>query len=585
MDTSEELREALLNLEDAKEREKQHKEIAETLLAGLRVLAFTENPHDLFQGLLDVIGRALDFEAAFILKMNGQGMLIPESISDDRFAKTVWKPQAMFQRVLDGESVAVFDVGLVDEWRSQPKDVRDSVRSALHFSIGTPKQKAMFIFTHSDHGHFSRNHLTLARRFSMLASQAFQKLETERRFSDLKSKLEAEAKLAELNRKLVESEKKLASAKKMEALGLLAGGVAHEFNNVLAIIMGNAELALDDVPDWNPAKESLKEIRTASFRAKDVVGQILSFARKTMTAMKPMEINTTVRESLKLMRASIPTMIDIQQNISSEPHIILGDPTEIHQIVINLCTNAAHAMKETGGVLEVGISKVPLDEKTASRYEGFSTGDFVKLTVRDTGQGIPPDVLEKVFEPYFTTKEFGAGSGMGLAVVHGLVKKCKGDINIESAVGEGTTVEVLFPKTEEAPTLTKKEDQLPTGNERILLVDDDPSIVTMIRQMLERLGYNVKGMTDSPATFEQFKSAPNDFDLVITDMAMPNMSGDNLAAELIKVRSDIPILLCTGHSDTVDEKKAKQIGIKGFAMKPLDMGKLAKAVRAALDDG
>ena len=270
---------------------------------------------------------------------------------------------------------------------------------------------------------------------------------------------------------------------------------------------------------------------------------------------------------------------------SSEPHIILGDPTEIHQIVINLCTNAAHAMKETGGVLEVGISKVPLDEKTASRYEGFSTGDFVKLTVRDTGQGIPPDVLEKVFEPYFTTKEFGAGSGMGLAVVHGLVKKCKGDINIESAVGEGTTVEVLFPKTEEAPTLTKKEDQLPTGNERILLVDDDPSIVTMIRQMLERLGYNVKGMTDSPATFEQFKSAPNDFDLVITDMAMPNMSGDNLAAELIKVRSDIPILLCTGHSDTVDEKKAKQIGIKGFAMKPLDMGKLAKAVRAALDDG
>ena len=380
-------------------------------------------------------------------------------------------------------------------------------------------------------------------------------------------------------------EEQLRQSQKMEAIGNLAGGIAHEFNNVLAIILGNAELAMDDVPDWNPASDSLKEIRNASFRGKNVVRQILSFARKTMTALKPLEINTIVKESLKLMRASIPAMIDIQPNIPPEPSMIMGDPTEIHQIVINLCTNAFHAMKETGGILEVGISEVTLDNRSASRYEGLTAGDFVKLTVKDTGEGVSPEILEKVFEPYFTTKEFGAGSGMGLAVVYGIVKKCKGAIYIESTVGEGTTVKVLFPKIEaEAPAKIAKKEKLPGGNERILLVDDDPSIVAMIRQMLEKLGYHVTDLTDSMATLEQFKSTPDDFDLVITDMSMPKMSGDRLAAELIKVRKDIPILLCTGHSDTIDEKKAKGIEIKGFAMKPLDMGKLARAVRTVLDD-
>jgi PAS domain S-box-containing protein len=380
-------------------------------------------------------------------------------------------------------------------------------------------------------------------------------------------------------------QKELQQTHKMEAIGNLAGGIAHEFNNVLGIILGNAELALDDVPDRNPAKESLKEIRKASFRAKEVVRQILSFARKTMTALKPLEINTIVKESIKLMRASIPAMVDIQPNIPSVPSMISGDPTEIHQIVINLCTNAAHAMKKTGGILQVGISEVTLDERTASRYEDLSPGDFIKLTVRDSGEGIEPDILGKVFEPYFTTKEFGAGSGMGLSVVYGIVKKYKGAINIESSLGEGTNVQVLFPKIEgEAPAKDKKEGELPRGEERILLVDDDPSIVNMVRQMLERLGYRVTGVSDSVSALERFRSAPDDFDLVITDMSMPKMSGDQLAAELMKIRNDFPILLCTGHSDDVDEKKARQMGIKGFAMKPLDMGKLARAVRSALND-
>ncbi|MCG6881824.1 MAG: PAS domain S-box protein [Deltaproteobacteria bacterium] len=379
-------------------------------------------------------------------------------------------------------------------------------------------------------------------------------------------------------------EEQLRQTHKMEAIGNLAGGIAHEFNNVLGIILGNAELALDDVPDWNPARECLKEIRTASLRAREVVRQILSFARKTMRRLKPVKINTIVEESLKLVRASIPTMVDIQSNIPSEPKMILGDPTDIHQIVINLCTNASHAMRGTGGVLEVGISEVRLNEKEATHYEDVKPGDFLKLTVKDSGTGITPEVLEKVFEPYFTTKEFGEGTGMGLAVVYGLVKKCKGAIDIRSTVGEGTTIEILFPKIEEdAPTASTTEGELPKGNETILLVDDDASIVRMVSQMLERLGYCVEGMTDSVAALEGFRSNPDGFDLVITDTSMPKMSGDQLAAELIKVRENIPILLCTGHSDTIDEEKAKQMGIRGFAMKPLDKRKLARAVRMALD--
>ncbi len=388
----------------------------------------------------------------------------------------------------------------------------------------------------------------------------------------------------ELFKERMDFEAQLVHSRKMEAIGTLAGGIAHEFNNVLAIILGNAELAIEDVPRLSLAKESLKAIRTASLRGEEVVRQILSFARKTMTPLKPLEINRIVKESLKLMRASIPAMIDIRQNIPSEPLVTLGDPTEIHQILINICTNSAHAMKEKGGVLEVSLQPVILNEQSAFIYEDLTPGSFVKLSIRDTGEGIAPDILEMVLEPYFTTKAFGAGSGMGLAVVYGLVKKCGGAIHIKSAVGTGTTVEILFPKIEnEVPPAEENEGEWPNGNERILLVDDDPLIVKMVRQMLEGLGYTVFGMTDSLAALKRFQSSPADFDLVFTDMAMPFMSGDQLAAELIKVRKDIPILLCTGHSDTINEKTAKEIGIKGFALKPLHRGKLAKAVRAALD--
>jgi PAS domain S-box-containing protein len=375
-------------------------------------------------------------------------------------------------------------------------------------------------------------------------------------------------------------ESRLRQSQKMEAIGTLAGGIAHEFNNILGIIMGNTALAMDEVPDWNPAKASLKEIQSASMRAKNVVRQMLNFARKTITVLKPIDVCSIARTSLELMRASTPTMIDIQSNIPSEPRMIIGDPTEIHQIIMNLCTNSAHAMEEKGGVLEVGIYLKTLDPEEAVKYEGLGPGNFVTLSVKDNGKGIPPDILKKIFEPYFTTKEQGKGTGMGLAAVYGIVKKCKGAIDVKSTVGKGTIVKILFPKFEEAEKpKTIKRAAVPKSRYRILFVDDEPSLVRMSQQILERLGYTVVGATDSLTALERFRSNPDEFDLLITDMAMPHLSGDQLAIEVMKIRKDMPVLLCTGHSDKIEEDRAKQIGIKRFIMKPLDMEGLSEAVQ------
>ncbi len=379
-------------------------------------------------------------------------------------------------------------------------------------------------------------------------------------------------------------EDQLRQAHKMEAIGTLAGGIAHEFNNVLGIILGNTELALDDVPDWNPERDFLEEIRSASLRAKDMVGQILSFARKTMTDLTPLEINTILRESLKMMRATIPSTVEIKTSLPPEPFMIMGNSAEIRQIIMNLCSNADFTMKERGGVLEVGTALVNLDQESASLYEGLVPGNFVKMTIKDSGQGISPEILNKIFEPYFTTKDVGQGTGMGLAVVYGLVKKCNGAIDVRSRMGEGTIVEVLFPTLEEtSPAAAGKKDGLPAGKENILLVDDEEPMVKMAVQILERLGYTVAGMSNAVEALKRFRENPKIFDLVITDMAMPHMAGDEFAAELMKIRSDIPVLLCTGHSDNIDEIKARQKGIRGFAMKPLEKSELAGLVREILD--
>jgi PAS domain S-box-containing protein len=391
-------------------------------------------------------------------------------------------------------------------------------------------------------------------------------------------------------RKRAEGEKarlevQLRRAQKMESIGTIAGGIAHEFNNILGVIIGNNELALMDMPDWNPAKNCLKEIQKASLRAKDVVRNILSFAQKTPAERTPIQISTVIKESLKLLRASIPTMIEIRQNISCEREMILADPTEVNQVLMNLCTNAVHATGVEAGALEVGLEPIALDKDSAAKYDGLNPGDFVKLTVRDTGHGIDPEIIGRIFDPYFTTKSLAERTGMGLAIVYGIVKKHDGAIRVESEAGKGTIFEVLFPLHEGVveQEVKEKPEVLPKGTERILFVDDEPSLVEMAERMLRRLGYDVETKTSSVEALDLFKEEPDRFDLVITDIGMPHMAGDMLAQKLIKIRPDVPVIICTGYSDRMDEDNAKERGIKAFVMKPLVMRDLAKTVREVLD--
>ena len=378
-------------------------------------------------------------------------------------------------------------------------------------------------------------------------------------------------------------EAQLGQSQKMEAIGTLAGGIAHEFNNILGIIIGNTELAIDDVPEWNPAKECLKEIRTASLRAKDVVRHILSFARKSHIERKPIQIAQIIKDTLKLMRASIPTTIDIHQNILCNYDTVLADPTQINQVLMNLCTNAAHAMREKGGVLEVKLQNTKLDEDMVIQYEGLTPGKYVRLTVRDTGHGIDPEIMDRIFDPFFTTKGLAEGTGMGLSVVHGIVRSHDGAIKVKSDPGHGTIIEIFLPLIDaEAEVAGEEFEVLPTGTERVLFVDDERSIVKIADQMLERLGYEVTTKTSSVEALELFEAEPDRFDLIITDMTMPHMTGDRLARKLFMIRSDIPVILCTGYSERIDEDKAKEMGIRAYAPKPLVMRDLAVTIRQVL---
>jgi len=377
-----------------------------------------------------------------------------------------------------------------------------------------------------------------------------------------------------------QTERQLQQVQKMESIGTLAGGIAHDFNNMLGIIVGNTELAMDDVPEWNPARHNLEEIRTAGMRARDMVKRILAFSRQSPQEMKPVRISPIIKESLKLLRSSIPTTIEIHQNISSESDTVRANPTQINQVLINLCTNAAHAMGEKAGVLEVGLENIELDEDSAIHYYDLSSGKYVRLTVSDTGNAIESKILERIFDPYFTTKKVGEGSGMGLSVVHGIVKRHGGGISVISEPGEGTIFHVLFPCIEDEPEPEVEiAVEIPRGKERILLVDDEKAMVDAIQPMIERLGYKVTARTSSIEALEAFRANPDRFDLVITDFTMPNMTGVELAKELLKLRSNIPIILCTGYSEHINEDKAKGYGVRAFLMKPVVLGEIANTIR------
>ena len=391
------------------------------------------------------------------------------------------------------------------------------------------------------------------------------------------------------NRKLAEEEKKkleaqLQQAQKMEAIGTLAGGIAHDFNNILSAVIGYTEISLDDVAKGTLLYSNLQEVLIAGHRAKDLVNQILTFARRSDAEVKPTKVSTIAKETLKLIRSTIPASIEIKQNIHSDS-LIMANPALVHQIFMNLYTNANHAMEDEGGVLEVNLKDVKLDSTFTGLHKEMKPGDYLKISVSDTGTGISPDIIESIFEPYLTTKEPGEGTGMGLAVVHGIVKGYGGEITVQSKMGKGTVFTVYLPVTKKHIHIKPYPvEEVPLGTERILFVDDELPIVKMNKQALESLGYKVTIRTSSIEALEVFRSMPNDFDLVITDMTMPNMNGDKLAGELMKIRPDIPVIISTGYSKKISDERAAEIGIKAFAMKPISKAELAKTVRKVLDE-
>jgi PAS domain S-box-containing protein len=377
----------------------------------------------------------------------------------------------------------------------------------------------------------------------------------------------------------------LLQAQKMEAIGTLASGIAHDFNNILAAIMGYAELVqLYISPDQREASLGVENILKAGHRAKELVKQILAFSRQREQGLKPVKISIIVEEALKLLRATLPTTIEIRKKISVGHDLILADPIKIHQVLMNLCTNAHHAMQETGGVLEVSLSDVVFDAESAAECSDLKPGAYVRLTIGDTGKGIDAGIMDRIFDPYFTTKEKGVGTGLGLSVVHGIAKNHGGSITVQSESGKGSSFHVFFPLIEgEEDFEVGSMEEIPRGNERILFVDDEELLADLGRRLLQHLGYDVCVRTSSIEALEAFRARPDRFDLVITDMAMPNMSGEILAKEIMKIRADVPIVLCTGYSELMTEGKAEKMGIRGFVMKPLVLRELAKIVRTALD--
>ncbi len=379
-------------------------------------------------------------------------------------------------------------------------------------------------------------------------------------------------------------EAQIQQAQKIESIGTLAGGIAHDFNNILFPIIGHTEIMIDETPHDSPFRESLNEIHTASLRAIELVKQILTFSRQDSNELKLMKMQPVIREALKLIRSTIPSTIEIKQHIQSKCGVIKADPTQIHQIVMNLSTNAYHAMKDTGGVLNVSLKEIELKENELTSPDMIS-GIYACLIIADTGVGMNNNIKERIFNPFFTTKELGKGTGMGLSVVHGIVSNMNGAIHVYSEPDKGSEFHILVPVVKIIP---EKQDQLSIepiqgGTERILLVDDEKSIVSMEKLMLERLGYQVDSRTNSIEVLKVFRDNPQKFDLVISDMAMPDIPGDKLAAELNKIRSDIPVLLCTGFSETMSEEKAASLGINGFLQKPILKKDLSLKIRELLD--
>lgn len=382
-------------------------------------------------------------------------------------------------------------------------------------------------------------------------------------------------------------EKQYRQSQKMEAIGTLAGGIAHDFNNILSGIMGYTQLASNAIPEGDAVKRLLDNVMSASNRAAGLVHQILAFSRQTEKEVKPVSIGPVIQETLHMLRASLPSTIKIKHHIhiNSEKDIILADTTQINQMLMNLCTNSAQAMKKEGGLLEVSLENIVIDNDLEADNFDLDQKNYLKITVSDTGQGMEEHLLDKIFEPFYTTKEVGEGTGLGLAVVHGIVKGHDGTIKVYSKPGEGTTFIIYLPRLDGSAEREIEAilEDVPTGNEQILFVDDEETLVEIGEELIGSLGYHVTATHDSMEALKTFSDQRDRFDLVITDMTMPEMTGETLAQKILSIRPDIPIILCSGYGSRSACNRAKDIGIREYVNKPIDLMGIAKIIRKVLD--
>lgn len=383
----------------------------------------------------------------------------------------------------------------------------------------------------------------------------------------------------------IKLENRMKQVQKLEAIGSLAGGIAHDFNNILSPIVGISEILLEDLPVDSAESEKIQKIYNAGMRGSDLVKQILTFSRQSEHKKLPVKFQKVLQEVLKLTRSTIPADVEIIQDIQNDCGQIMADPTHLHQVAMNLITNAYHALNNSSGRIFVQLKEILLESEDSSLFL-LEKGKYAMLTVVDTGIGIEPDIIDRIFEPYFTTKGIGKGTGLGLATVYGIIKEYCGDIKVYSEPCRGTTFNVYLPviKGPDKIESEKKIQKLPTGNERILLVDDEEVIAQLEKEMLERLGYKVTEKCSSIEALETFKANPFSFDLIITDMTMPRMTGDQLALEMMSLNPDIPVIICTGFSERINRETASAMGIKGFLMKPVVMFDIADMVRKVLNE-
>jgi signal transduction histidine kinase/ActR/RegA family two-component response regulator len=400
--------------------------------------------------------------------------------------------------------------------------------------------------------------------------------------TDLKKEIEIRQKF---EKERAELEKQLFQLQKMETIGTLAGGIAHDFNNILTPILGYTDMALEELPEESNLRFDIEQINGAANRGKDLVQQILTFSREVDFKKKPIRIQPIVAEVLNLLKGSFPPNVEIKQNLDPRIGSVFADPTQIHQVVMNLCTNANHAMMKTGGVLEVTLDSVMVDQKAALKITNLKKGEYIRLIISDTGYGMDIKTKERIFEPFFTRKEVGLGSGLGLSVVHGIISNYGGAIVVDSTPNIGTSFTIYLPKDGSDPSGSEKSDRkLIKGNENILFVDDEPEITFMAKKMLENLGYKVTIKSDSLSAFEVFKNEPEKYSLLVTDQNMPKLSGTELAFSMKKINPGLKVIIITGYSDNLSDETLTQVGISEVILKPMRLDDFSKIIRRVLDN-